>query len=432
MGVLWAAVLLLSVRWVHGSEYWNASEMEPLNYRGVGGSSPLLVGLTLIQSAAAKGAVCLDGSPPAYHFHRGYGSGANSWIVNLEGGGWCDDIKSCVYRKTSHHGSSYYMEKQLQFTGILSDKPEENPDFYNWNRVKIRYCDGASFMGESYNKAAGLYFRGQRIWLAAMEELMSLGMRYATQALLSGCSAGGLATIQHCDDFRALFSGNTKVKCMADAGMFLDVVDVAGDRTMRSFFSGVVRLQGVRRNLPRTCTSRMDAVSCFFPQNIVNNIQTPLFVLNTAYDVWQLQQSLAPNSADSHGNWRGCKLNHANCNGYQIQFLQGFRNQMLNAVRDFSTSRKNGLFMNSCFAHCQSEKQDTWYMNNSPLLGYKVLLIKLLIFNIKTSSLQQNQNHVRLWTHVNYCALFCVFYDIFLSLHNALVLKNLIYTTKIS
>lgn len=25
-------------------------------------------------------------------------------------------------------------------------------DFFNWNRVKIRYCDGASFTGDSENK----------------------------------------------------------------------------------------------------------------------------------------------------------------------------------------------------------------------------------------------------------------------------------------
>ncbi|CAL9102566.1 unnamed protein product [Musa acuminata var. zebrina] len=371
MRVFWFAGLLFLARWAHGNEYWNATELEAAYYGAGGGSPPLLVGLTLIQSAAAKGAVCLDGSLPGYHLHRGYGSGANSWVVNLEGGGWCNDIKSCVYRKRSHHGSSYFMEKQLQFTGILSDKPDENPDFYNWNRVKIRYCDGASFLGEGYNKAAGLYFRGQRIWLAAMEELMSNGMHYANQALLSGCSAGGLATIQHCDEFRALFPRNTKIKCFADAGMFLDVVDVAGGHTMRSFFGGVVSLQGAWRNLPRTCTSRMDATSCFFPQNVIDNIRTPLFLVNTAYDVWQLQQSLAPKTADPHDYWGGCKMNHANCNGYQLQFLLGFRNQMLSVVRGFSMSRKSGLFINSCFAHCQSERQDTWYANNSPQLGYK-------------------------------------------------------------
>lgn len=335
------------------------------------GGSPLFVPLTLIQWAAAKGAVCLDGSLPGYHLHRGFGNGVNSWLVQLEGGGWCNDIRTCLYRKKTRRGSSYYMEKLLQFTGILSDKPEENPDFYNWNRVKIRYCDGASFLGEGYNMAAGLFFRGQRIWLAAMEDLMSKGMRNANQALLTGCSAGGLAAIHHCDGFQALFTESTKIKCFADAGMFLDAVDVAGRRTLRSFFGGVVNLQGVSGNLPRICISRLNPTLCFFPQNVLSTVQTPLFLLNSAYDVWQLQESLATKAADPHGYWQDCNLNNAKCNTGQIQFLQGFRNQMLNSVEKFSLSIKNGLFINSCFAHCQSERQDTWFGNNSPSIRNK-------------------------------------------------------------
>ncbi|KAL5180733.1 Sulfite exporter TauE/SafE family protein 3 [Glycine soja] len=91
------------------------------------GRTSVMVGLTVIQSAAGKGAVCLDGTLPAYHLHRGYGSGANSRIINLEGGGWCNDVRSCVYRKKTRH-------------------------FFNWNRVKIRYCDGASFAGDAEDK----------------------------------------------------------------------------------------------------------------------------------------------------------------------------------------------------------------------------------------------------------------------------------------
>lgn len=45
---------------------------------------------------------------------------------------------------------------------------------------------------------------------------------YVFQALLSGCSAGGLASILHCDEFRELLPRNTKVKCLGDAGLFLD------------------------------------------------------------------------------------------------------------------------------------------------------------------------------------------------------------------
>ncbi|XP_073008280.1 pectin acetylesterase 3-like [Typha latifolia] len=352
---------LVLVRWAQGR----------VTKEGFGEKDVIMVGITIMQSAVDKGAVCLDGTPPAYHFHPGSGSGANSWLVDLEGGGWCNNLRSCLYRKTSRHGSSKYMEREIQFGGRLSNDPEENPDFYNWNRVRIRYCDGGSFAGESYDQASGLYFRGQRIWSAAMEELMSKGMSSANQAILSGCSAGGLASILHCDSFRALFPGNTKVKCFADAGFFLDALDVSGGRTLRSFYEGVVTLQGAAKNLPGSCTARMDATSCFFPQNLIANIQTPTFLLNAAYDVWQIMESLAPKSADPRGDWKDCRLNYSACNSGQIQFLQGFRNQMIDMVKGFSESKGNGLFINSCFAHCQSELLDTWNANDSPSIGNK-------------------------------------------------------------
>jgi hypothetical protein len=41
-----------------------------------------------------------------------------------------------------------------------------------------------------------------------------------------------------------------------------------------------------------------------------------------------------------------------------------FRDQMVTSVRNFSGSKNNGLFINSCFAHCQSEMPFTW--NNQP------------------------------------------------------------------
>nr|CAB3447627.1 unnamed protein product [Digitaria exilis] len=44
----------------------------------------LLVDITYVESAVAEGAVCLDGSAPAYHLARGFGSGVNSWLVHFE------------------------------------------------------------------------------------------------------------------------------------------------------------------------------------------------------------------------------------------------------------------------------------------------------------------------------------------------------------
>eukprot|EP00268_Persea_americana_P008973 TRINITY_DN13528_c0_g1_i1.p1 TRINITY_DN13528_c0_g1~~TRINITY_DN13528_c0_g1_i1.p1 ORF type:complete len:210 (+),score=42.15 TRINITY_DN13528_c0_g1_i1:242-871(+) len=184
-----------------------------------------LVGITYVGNAVAKGAVCLDGSPPAYHMDKGFGAGVNNWLVHFEGGGWCNNVSTCLNRKSTRLGSSTKMAKEIDFSGLLSNKEKFNPDFYNWNRIKVRYCDGSSFTGdvEQVDPATNLHFRGARVWLAIIDDLLAKGMSKAENALLSGCSAGGLTSILHCDNFRSLLPVGTKVKCLADAGYFINV-----------------------------------------------------------------------------------------------------------------------------------------------------------------------------------------------------------------
>ena len=45
---------------------------------------------------------------------------------------------------------------------------------------------------------------------------------------------------------------------------------------------------------------------------------------------------------------------------------------MLDDVKSFARDDQNGLFINSCFVHCQTERQDTWFADDSPLIGKKV------------------------------------------------------------
>lgn len=47
---------------------------------------------------------------------------------------------------------------------------------------------------------------------------------------------------------------------------------------------------------------------------------------------------------------------------------------MLQDIKEFSSSNQNGLFINSCFAHCQTERQDTWFSNDAPMVNGKVCL----------------------------------------------------------
>ncbi|KAJ8555286.1 hypothetical protein K7X08_012782 [Anisodus acutangulus] len=73
------------------------------------------------------------------------------------------------------------MGKQIAFSAMMSNDPKFNPEFYNWNRVSMRYCDGGSFTGdvEAVEPDTGLHYRGARIFKAIMEALLSQGMNTA-------------------------------------------------------------------------------------------------------------------------------------------------------------------------------------------------------------------------------------------------------------
>lgn len=129
---------------------------------------------------------------------------------------------------------------------------------------------------------------------------------------------------------------------------------------------------------------------------------------------FQLEESLAPQSADPNGYWKACILDRTKCNASQIQAFQGiflscsvffshcfelvlrlldykkkliclynvlfclfiqqagFRNQMLSAIKDFLVLNQSGLYINSHFIHCLTEDQGTWFSDNSPVLEGKV------------------------------------------------------------
>ncbi|KVH95135.1 hypothetical protein Ccrd_002800 [Cynara cardunculus var. scolymus] len=253
-------------------------------------------------------------------------------------------------------GSSTRMTK-FNFTGVFSSKKEFNPGFYNWNRVIMRYCDGASFTGdvEKVDPATNLHYRGARIFNVILEELLAKGLYKASSALLTGCSSGGLASILHCDKFRARLPSTSQVKCVPDAGYF---------------------------------------VHCFYPQFILPEIKTPVYIIifmcvflvflcdstcksadckriDTALKV---QNILAPKKADRHGSSSACKLNISNCSPTQLKRLQDFIKTLWSGLGKSSfNSTSRGMFINSCYSHCQTGNQITWLGDTASKLDNKAI-----------------------------------------------------------
>ncbi|XP_031107483.1 uncharacterized protein LOC116012143 [Ipomoea triloba] len=61
-----------------------------------------------------------------------------------------------------------------------------------------------------------LYFRGERVFNAVMQELLQIKRGWEWPKI----SAGGIATTLHCDAFRELIPNACRVKCLSDAAYF--------------------------------------------------------------------------------------------------------------------------------------------------------------------------------------------------------------------
>ncbi|KAK4487311.1 hypothetical protein RD792_006081 [Penstemon davidsonii] len=281
-------------------------------------------------------AVCLDGSPPAYHYAKGFGEGASNWMVYLEGGGWCKSEDTC-YSKVQNQGpgmgNSYKKGNQTAFDGILSPSQTMNPN------VKI-------------------HRRGARVFKAIMEDLLAKGMRNANNAILAGNSAGGLATILHCDGFRALIPNAARLKCIADAALFIRGKDLPGAADKRELsFATIVAFHGIDNFLPKSCTSKMDPGLCIFPENLLGDIQTPIFLLNSAFDSLQVSSCFFQNLL-------------LELNSYILCIH--FRTTLLKTIpEDHSSSR--GIFIDSCYYHDQIYFNPKWIGPTSPKLNNKTM-----------------------------------------------------------
>ncbi|KAL8547147.1 hypothetical protein ACS0TY_006748 [Phlomoides rotata] len=314
---------------------------------------------TLLQSAVARGAVCLDGSPPAYYYQEGFGDGLDNWIVNIEGGGWCTSTSDCLDRSKNYYGSSRHLSNQI-FSGILDDDIAFNPDFYNWHKVFIHYCDGSSFMSdvEKVNPKTNLTFRGARIFNVMMEEMLGKGMRNAHKAILVGTSAGGLTTTLHCDKFRALLRNTSTVKCLSDSGFFIHGKDHPGVDIREKIFANAIATHKLAHSLPKTCTSKINPSLCLFPEYLVEDVETPLFILESAFDSYQVKITLVP-AVGGH-EWVNCMTNLTLCDATQIAIMKDFRGAFIETLMKLDNSSSRGMFVHTCFRHGHIYLRDGW------------------------------------------------------------------------
>ncbi|XP_071795905.1 uncharacterized protein [Asterias amurensis] len=363
----WIVVALLSAMWLAFFGLWLYYSYFAIPSSGkpgageVGHNTEAMLVVLPESLADETGAYCLDGSPPSYYFRNASSQEHDtSWLVFLEGGGWCYNATHCAQKSDTSYGSSRMLNASKEFNGVLSANFTVNPEFYDWNVAVINYCDGASFSGnrdlpfEVGNKT--IYFRGIRVLDAVITHLLSAGMAQADQILLSGASAGGLSVFLHADHVKELIPEEVSFKAMADAGFFLDEKNISNEDMWRNMMKGVYELQEVQGSLDEDCllAKGTEKWECFFPEYAYPYINTPIFIINSALDYWTQLHILNLN----------CRPGL--CDEKAQAFFEDHREYFLQRTDQVNRYDKDGMFISTCYAHSHAYYDVPW-------MNYKVI-----------------------------------------------------------
>lgn len=207
------------------------------------------------------GGACLDGSAPAFYFSPGIGANASNWAWYFEGGGWCYSPADCYGRSLGNLGSSTNLPATGVVGGLLSNDPNISP-LAGWTKVWLAYCDGNSFSGmraepliyDTGKANVSLYFRGRAnidaIVDAVSRNVMgsSVKMADAQNVLITGCSAGGLATYLHTDYLAAKLPHSGQVLAAPISGYFLNYPGINGDYVYGTQIASIFAMSNASTN----------------------------------------------------------------------------------------------------------------------------------------------------------------------------------------
>ena len=110
--------------------------------------------------------------------------------------------------------------------GLFSNSSAVSPDYHNYIKVYVRYCDGGSFSGDTVSSTSDgtLHFRGRRILDVVLDDLVQeQGLK--GELLINGCSAGGLAVWLHLDYIAARLL-DVRVLGIPECGFFSFFMDL--------------------------------------------------------------------------------------------------------------------------------------------------------------------------------------------------------------
>eukprot|EP00038_Savillea_parva_P030536 m.78377 g.78377 ORF g.78377 m.78377 type:complete len:475 (+) comp9215_c0_seq2:46-1470(+) len=352
-----------------------------------------------MQLTLVAGSHCLDGSPAGYYFRPAQSQrGQTRWVIYLEGGGLCYDPNSCKSRTKTHLGSSTQWAKNKTGSASVNVDSAKNPDFWDANHVFVPYCTGDLHTGQ-VNKTGlltfDLYFSGHENLVKIISHLEHsyAPFKDATDVMLTGDSAGGMGTFYNVDWLADTMHWATVKGVPVGGWFFPGFADDQPDNQWApptnypewtnnetgAMIAEVGYLTALYRTYIHPNCDEPIPFHCGSVNVMYNHIRAPLFVLQNMYDTNQINSQLF---------MPGCSGDA--CTEKQKDFVRYYGHSIRKSTHQILTNerKKDGLFLPSCYAHCEginiegttdingykpTELVGDWFFNRNGRNPYRVV-----------------------------------------------------------
>ena len=260
--------------------------------------------IPIIELEDSYNAKCLDGSNYRFNFIQGKGEGKNKFFLYFEGGGWCGQetlgdnlVQSCFERASTSLGSKIGFISSLvisRLVRLLSSKEKYNPNFYNWNKVFVRYCDGSSFISDrTYEKnGTKIYMYGKNNLLGVLNYLKyNYDFTNADSVILSGFSAGSFSTLIYANYIDSLTIKKNNTFIISDSGFFYDLDEkkLKVNKLVQKAYEYSTNHSEIVNLFNYYCDKEYiekEPWKCLSGEYFVYNIKVPILSFQNLYDAW--------------------------------------------------------------------------------------------------------------------------------------------------
>ncbi|KAJ9447140.1 Pectin acetylesterase 3 [Diplonema papillatum] len=323
------------------------------------------------------GTLCMDGTTSGYYSSPGSDAASEKVAIGLMGGLLCGFPEAkgedCKAQSPGPKASSDTYATQISYGGlptftayetlVMSNRPDENPDFHDFHKVWIPQCSSDMHIGRltvpsplsyGFTHAGAHNFE---LILAALRGRLAANV---TEVLLTGIGTGGFGAIAHCNRVAGAFAA-AQTSCVAiDGFLFPGSLGAAADPNY------MWMLPSDYANFAKNTPAASDPLRLFAPLLLWQaDILAPcaqqlgtaagacitafmqrmylgprLFIAQNRYDSLQLQfQGVAEND------------NSTSAYAYMEYYGQATKNSTVDATFAFRSDKGDGVFLTSCYGH---------------------------------------------------------------------------------